>query len=172
MFPCNLSDMLRIVILVLIFRSVSCSETLNCEVCVEVLRKFGEKLSDSTRSHPVLIENEFKKFCSQSRNKEKRFCYYVGGLEDSATSILRDLSTPLSWYMPPDKICGKLKKKDSQICELRYDMKIDLANTDINKLKVKDLKKILHSWGEVCHACIEKSDFVRKINEVKPIHLN
>ena len=47
-------------------------------------------------------------------------CYYLGGLEDSATGILGELSKPLSWSMPADKVCEKLKKKDSQVCDLRY----------------------------------------------------
>jgi hypothetical protein len=47
-------------------------------------------------------------------------CYYLGGLEDSATGILGELSKPISWSMPADKVCEKLKKKDSQICDLRY----------------------------------------------------
>lgn len=52
--------------------------------------------------------------------KEHRFCYYVGGLEDSATGILGEISKPLSWGLPSEKICEKLKKKDGQICQLRY----------------------------------------------------
>lgn len=47
-------------------------------------------------------------------------CYYLGGLETSATSILGELSKPLSWSMPALKICEKLKKKDGQICDLRF----------------------------------------------------
>lgn len=47
-------------------------------------------------------------------------CYYLGGLEESATGILGELSKPLSWSMPAEKICEKLKKKDAQICDLRY----------------------------------------------------
>lgn len=47
-------------------------------------------------------------------------CYYLGGLEESATGILGELSKPLSWSMPSDKICEKLRKKDAQICDLRY----------------------------------------------------
>jgi hypothetical protein len=30
------------------------------------------------------------------------------------------MSKPLSWGVPSDKVCEKLKKKDKQICELRY----------------------------------------------------
>jgi Degradation arginine-rich protein for mis-folding. len=44
----------------------------------------------------------------------------LGGLEESATGILGELSKPLSWGMPATKICEKLKKSDSQICDLRY----------------------------------------------------
>ncbi|MPC53381.1 Mesencephalic astrocyte-derived neurotrophic factor [Portunus trituberculatus] len=52
--------------------------------------------------------------------KENRFCYYIGGLVESATGILGEMSKPLSWGMPMDKVCEKLKKKDAQICDLRY----------------------------------------------------
>ncbi len=47
-------------------------------------------------------------------------CYYLGGTEDAATGILGEMSKPLSWGMPVEKVCEKLKKKDKQICELRY----------------------------------------------------
>lgn len=69
-------------------------------------------------------------------------CYYLGGLEESATGILGELSKPLSWSMPADKICEKLKKMDSQICDLRYEKQIDLDAVDLKKLKVRDLKKV------------------------------
>lgn len=49
-------------------------------------------------------------------------CYYVGGTEDSATSIIGELTKPVAWGMPADKICLKLYKKDEQICDLRYGM--------------------------------------------------
>ena len=37
---------------------------------------------------------------------------------------------------------------------------------DLNKLKVKDLKKILTDWGEPADY-YEKSEFIKRINEVK-----
>jgi hypothetical protein len=49
----------------------------------------------------------------------------LGGLEESATGTLGDMSKPMSWGLPGDKICEKLKKKDSQVCELRYGKKIE-----------------------------------------------
>lgn len=72
--------------------------------------------------------------------------------------------------MPADKICEKLKKKDVQICDLRYDVEIDLKTVDLKKLKVRDLKKILNDWGEDCQGCVEKSDYIQRIEELKPGH--
>lgn len=93
--------------------------------------------------------------------------------------------------MPAEKVCEKLKKKDAQICDLRYGMKhltfdhvfngilmksllifvekqIDLNNVDLKKLKVRDLKKILNDWDESCDGCLEKTDFIKRIEELKP----
>ncbi len=47
-------------------------------------------------------------------------CYYLGGTDDAATGILSEMSKPMSWGMPPEKVCEKLKKRDVQVCELRY----------------------------------------------------
>ena len=80
------------------------------------------------------------------------------------------MSRPMSWNMPADKICReKLLKKDSQICDLKYEKQIDVNEVDLKKLKVKDLKKILNDWGEDTKAFSEKSEFIRRIEELKPI---
>lgn len=34
--------------------------------------------------------------------------------------MINEVSKPLSYHAPVEKICEKLKKKDSQICELKY----------------------------------------------------
>lgn len=125
-------------------------------------------------------------------------CYYLGGSETSATGILGELSRPLSWSMPALKICEKLKKLDNQICDLRFgkfptprkrrqsthschlklinlfhfifrtEKQIDLSTVDLKKLKVRDLKKVLNDWDEVCDGCLEKTDYIRRIEELKP----
>ncbi|KAK2576678.1 hypothetical protein KPH14_005339 [Odynerus spinipes] len=140
----------------------------DCEVCVATVNKFANSLSDDVKSDPKKIEEEFKKFCKNTKSKENRFCYYLGGLEESATGILGELSKPLSWSMPADKICEKLRKMDAQICDLRYEKQIDLRTVDLKKLKVRDLKKILNDWEETCEGCIEKTDFIKRIEELKP----
>ncbi|TDG45066.1 hypothetical protein AWZ03_008491 [Drosophila navojoa] len=140
----------------------------DCEVCVKTVKRFADTLDDTTKKDYKLIETAFKKFCKTQKNKEHRFCYYLGGLEESATGILNEMSKPLSWSMPAEKVCEKLKKKDAQICDLRYEKQIDLNNVDLKKLKVRDLKKILNDWDESCDGCLEKTDFIKRIEELKP----
>ena len=57
------------------------------------------------------------------------------------------------------------------MCELTYEKQIDFSTVDFKKLKVKDLKKILSDWDENCDGCLEKSDFIKRIEEVKPLHV-
>lgn len=142
----------------------------NCEVCVKFLGSFIESLSKDDISTPAKIETAFKKRCKTAKKDDNRFCYYIGGTEDSATSILGEMSKPISWNMPAEKVCMKLNKKDEQICELKYDVQLDLAKVNLKKLKVKDLKNILSEWDEQCKGCTEKSDFIARIEELMPVH--
>ena len=50
------------------------------------------------------------------------------------------------------------------------DKQIDLNNVDLKKLRVKQLKKILSDWDEDCVGCLEKSDFIKKIEMLKKEH--
>lgn len=155
-------------ILFLVPHSIALKEG-DCEVCIKTVDTFSGTLSDEVKKEPKRIEDEFRTFCKnvKKESKEQRFCYYLGGVEDSATGILGELSKPLSWSMPADKICEKLKKKDAQICDLRYDKQIDVNAVDLKKLKVRDLKKILSDWNEECDGCLEKTDFIKRIEELK-----
>lgn len=137
-------------------------------MCISVLDKFRATLTKDEATVPAKIEAAFKKYCKGMKLKENRFCYYLGGTEDAATGTLGEMSKPISWSMPSDKICEKLKKKDKQVCELRYDKQIDFKTVDLKKLKVRDLKKILSDWDEGCDGCLEKGDYIKRIEELKP----
>ncbi|MCI4390287.1 hypothetical protein PGIGA_G00120900 [Pangasianodon gigas] len=140
-----------------------------CEVCLSFLGKFYQSLQDNNVQFTSdAIEKALVKACKDAKGKENRFCYYIGATSDAATKIINEVSKPLSYHVPVEKVCEKLKKKDSQICELKYDKQVDLSTVDLKKLKVKDLKKILDEWGESCKGCAEKSDFIRKITELMP----
>ncbi|XP_050537964.1 mesencephalic astrocyte-derived neurotrophic factor homolog [Daktulosphaira vitifoliae] len=138
----------------------------DCPVCVATIEKFSRTV-DGVKDLK-LIEENFRSFCLSSKNdKEKRLCYYLGGLKDSATGILSEMSKPLSWSMPAVKICERLKKMDAQICDIKYDKEIDWKTVNLKKLKVKDLKKILDNWGEICDGCLEKTDYIKRVEELK-----
>lgn len=117
------------------------------------------------------LENMIKKQCKGfTDEKEKRMCYYIGGTKDAATTMLRQITGPLKNGLPSDRICEKLKKKDYQICELKYEKPMDLEGMDVKKQRVKVLKKILTQWGENCKGCTSKSDYVKRVEELMPKH--
>lgn len=140
----------------------------NCEVCLKFMTRFMDTLDADTKSSPQKIEDQFRKTCKNSKKDDNRFCYYIGGLEESATGILSEMSKPVSWGVPADKVCLKLYRKDQQICELKYEKTLDLSNVDLPKLKVKELKAILSDWDEKCRGCTEKSDYIKLIEELMP----
>ncbi|XP_009279502.1 PREDICTED: mesencephalic astrocyte-derived neurotrophic factor, partial [Aptenodytes forsteri] len=91
-------------------------------VCVTFLGRFYQSLKDNdVEFTPASIEKELLKSCKEAKGKENRLCYYVGATSDAATKIINEVSKPMSHHIPVEKICEKLKKKDSQICELKYD---------------------------------------------------
>ena len=45
----------------------------------------------------------------------------MGALETSATYAINDLTKPLAWGIPVEKICReRLSKTNPQICDLKY----------------------------------------------------
>uniref|UniRef100_A0A8C6D3J4 Cerebral dopamine neurotrophic factor n=1 Tax=Moschus moschiferus TaxID=68415 RepID=A0A8C6D3J4_MOSMO len=141
----------------------------DCEVCQEFLSRFYNSLIARGVNFSLdTIEKELINFCLDVKGKENRLCYYLGATKDAATKILSEVTRPMSVHMPAAKICEKLKKMDSQICELKYEKKLDLASVDLSKRRVAELKQILHGWGEECRACAEKTDYVNLIKELAP----
>merc|ERR1712010_426214 len=162
---------MKLIVCLVVVSLVSLTHALkagDCEVCISVLTKFSATLSKEDAKDMQKINKAFTVFCKDLKLKENRFCYYLGGTDDAATGILGEMSKPLSWGMPVEKVCEKLKKKDKQVCELRYDKQIDLKNVNLKKLKVRDLKKILNDWDETCDGCIEKGDYIKRIEDLKP----
>ncbi|KAJ8381882.1 hypothetical protein SKAU_G00026600 [Synaphobranchus kaupii] len=144
----------------------------DCEVCVGFLERLYQRLKTSHEElTPVNVETGLQSACEEAEGKEGRLCYYLGATRDAATKITGEVARPMSSHVPVGKICERLQKKDSQICELRYEKQtIDVSTAALFKLRVTELKNILNSWGEVCRACIEKTDFVNLIQEMAPRH--
>ena len=83
----------------------------------------------------------------------------------------QEIVKPMGFGKPVNKICDKLGKKDSQVCELRYPKPYDYSAINFAKIKTKELKSILAKWGEVCKNCLEKSEFVARVKELMPKHV-
>lgn len=141
-----------------------------CEVCISVLERFVNQTADTDLKDPENLEAKFAKFCKGLKGKDHKICYYLGAVDNAPTRIVSRMSKPLSYFMPAKKVCEKLKKIDAEICALRYEKQIDLANTNLKKLRVNELKKILAIWGEdnACKGCMEKSDFIKEIERLMP----
>ncbi|GMS95807.1 hypothetical protein PENTCL1PPCAC_17982 [Pristionchus entomophagus] len=139
----------------------------SCEVCAKVLGDAMAKVADGEKNKPDAIGKAIREHCATARQKDHKLCFYIGALPESATSIMNDVTKPLSWSMPPAKVCEKLKTMDAQICELKYDKPLDWKTIDLKKMRVKELKNILNDWGEVCKGCTEKTEFISRIEELK-----
>lgn len=143
----------------------------DCEVCIKMVNEFKKSLEDEKIEADDKVQARIREICSKKKNKENRFCYYIGGTDIAATGILSEVSKRLVNHLPSEKICEKLKKTDSQICELKYDKPRDWKNINLKKMKVKELKKILSEWDENCNGCLEKQDFIDRIEELKPLYV-
>ncbi|MGH0148722.1 UNVERIFIED_CONTAM: hypothetical protein FKN15_013966 [Acipenser sinensis] len=151
-------------------------ETFNLDevfkVCIGFLGRFYQTSKAKPAAFtPVIVEKELILACRDAKGKENRLCYYLGATSDAATKMTSEVTRPMSSHVPVQKICEKLQKKDSQICELRYEKQpLDFSSAGLPKLKVAELKSILDSWEEMCKACIEKKDFANLIQELAPKH--
>jgi len=93
-------------------------------------------------------------------------CYYIGvGDAESGTAggVKRDISGSLARGINAKRLCTRMKKKDAQMCELRYEKKIDVKNTDLKKLRVKELRKIADDESIDVKGLVEKEEFIKKI---------
>ncbi|CAL8091643.1 unnamed protein product [Calicophoron daubneyi] len=142
----------------------------NCEVCVKYVRDFINSLPVEQRGSKNAVKEAFEKTCSKSKGKNNTFCYSVGGLEMSAAKTVDFLVTPVTKFMPAEKVCEELSSKVSDICDLTYEKQIDLKELDLKRAPLKVLRKIISDWGIECRGCAEKSDFVNMIEQNMPIY--
>lgn len=73
--------------------------------------------------------------------------------------------------MPVASICQRLKKKSAEICTLKYgsDPSAGVSITkdsDLSKLRLKDLKAFLMEKQVPTDGLIEKDDFVAKVKSL------
>merc|ERR1712159_486736 len=98
----------------------------------------------------------------------KTMCYYMGisdATSGTAGGVKRDISSSLTRGINAKRLCNRLKTKDAQMCELRYEKKVDVKNTDLKKLRVKELRKICDDEGIDTKGLVEKDEYIKKIHD-------
>jgi hypothetical protein len=138
-----------------------------CEVCVKVMDDIKASMPKdkaSAKSKPA-IELAIGEYCDNKDNKlsarEKKICYYID-------PIKRDVAQPFSLGMPSLKLCQRITKSNPEICTVKFPVKTDnMEKKDISKLRVKQLKSILADRGVQCKGCIEKEEFIKRVQETE-----
>lgn len=142
----------------------------DCPVCFSIVDRLNKEITkDGGKLTVDSVSEAFLHLCdtSEKGSVESKFCYYMGGQDVSATRTYKEMAERMTWGLPTGKICEHLRSRDSQICEIRERKPIDLQTVDLKKLKVADLKRLLKDRGESCDGCFEKSEFIKKIEQIK-----
>jgi hypothetical protein len=117
---------------------------------------------EDSRKKPM-IEKAMGEYCADKDKKltarEKKICYYID-------PIKRDIAQPFSLGMASLKVCQRITKSNPEICTVKFPVKTDkMEKKDISKLRVKQLKAILSERGVECKGCLEKEEFIKKVQD-------
>merc|ERR1711982_127865 len=113
-----------------------------------------------TRDKPK-IEAAMGAYCARENlnSREKKICYYID-------PIKRDVAQPFSLGMPSLKVCKRITKANPEICSVKMPIKTaKLEKKDLSKMRVKQLKAILAERGVDCKGCLEKAEFIKKVED-------
>ena len=121
------------------------------------------KMSKEDARNKPAIEKAIGEYCAGSglNAKEKKICYYID-------PIKRDVAQPFSLGMTALKVCQRINKSNPEICTVKMPVKTEkMDKKDITKLRVKQLKQILADRGVECKGCVEKEEFVKRVQETE-----
>merc|ERR550537_2029288 len=124
-------------------------------------------LTSADRASVEKTEKVMSTYCKTVKNQDKKMCYYMGVGDEGGSSggVKRDISSSLTRGINAKRLCNRLKAKDAQMCELKYEKKIDVKNTDLKKLRVKELRKICDDEGIDTKGLMEKDEFIKAIKD-------
>lgn len=120
-------------------------------------------MSKEDASKKPAIEKALGDYCAQEtlNSREKKMCYYID-------PIKRDVAQPFSLGMPTLKLCQRISKQNPEICTVKFPVQTqNLEKQDLSKLRVKQLKQILSERGVECKGCVEKEEFIKKVQETE-----
>jgi len=134
-------------------------------VCVKVMDDIKNTMSKEDARKKPAIEAAIGEYCANKSKmlnaREKKICYYID-------PIKRDVAQPFSLGMPSLKVCERINKSNPEICTVKMPVKTEaMEQKDIQKLRVKQLKQILADRGVECKGCVEKEEFVKRVQETE-----
>lgn len=122
----------------------------------------GTMTKAESRKKPS-IEKAIGDYCARDTlsSREKKICYYID-------PIKRDVAQPYSLGMSSLKVCQRITKSNPEICTVKFPIKTQtMEKKDLSKLRVKQLKQILADRGVECKGCLEKAEFIKKVEETE-----
>ena len=132
-------------------------------VCVKIMDDVRGSMDKADARKKDKIEAALGAYCNDTKRsaRERKVCYYVD-------PIKRDVAQPFSLGMPSLKVCQRINKNNPEICTVKFPVKTEkMEKKDISKMRVKQLKQILADRGVECTGCIEKEEFVKKVQETE-----
>ncbi|KAL7464839.1 hypothetical protein ACHAXS_005164 [Conticribra weissflogii] len=134
-----------------------------CEVCMKVMQDVRDSMDKADWKDKPKVEKALGDHCAKDTlsARERKICYYVD-------PIKRDVAQPFSLGMPVDRLCKRINKTNQEICSVKFPVKTEnLEKQDLSKLRVKQLKSILLDRGVECKGCVEKEEFIAKVQETE-----
>ena len=132
-------------------------------VCMKVMQDVRDTLDKKDQKDKPKIEKALGDYCAKDTNsaRERKICYYID-------PIKRDVAQPFSLGMTVDRLCKRINKSNPEICSVKFPVKTEnLEKKDLSKLRVKQLKSILLDRGVECKGCVEKEEFIKKVQDTE-----
>ena len=133
-------------------------------MCTKVIDDVRSGMSKEDQRTKSKIEEALGAYCANEAAlgpREKKICYYID-------PIKRDVSQPFSTGMTSERVCKRINAQNPEICSVKFPIATEkLEPQDLSKLRVKQLKSILADRGVQCVGCVEKEEFIKKVQETE-----
>lgn len=132
-------------------------------VCIKVIGDVRESMDKKDIKDKSKVEAAIGAHCDKDglTARERKICYYI-------TPIKRDVAQPFSTGMPVDRVCKRIDKTNPEICAVKFPVKTEkMEKKDLSKLRVKQLRAILSERGVECKGCLEKAEFIKKVQDTE-----
>ncbi len=70
--------------------------------------------------------------------------------------------------MTIDRLCKQINKSNPEICSVKFPVNMEkMEKKDLSKLRAKQLKSTLLDRSVECKGCVEKEEFIRRVQETE-----